>query len=231
MRRFFLDHTPALHEVFTLPPDESKHIGKVLRMQVGESLELVNGKGLVFTAKITDNHFKHCKVEITEKKQFPKDDFHIHIAIAPTKNVDRLSHFIEKSTELGIHEVSLIICENSERKVINTEKLEKVIIGAMKQSKRLYKPILHSPISFDEFIEKHPIGLIAHCYEPEKDSIHKVLTPQNCPILIGPEGDFSQEEVTKATSCNYKSISLGKTRLRTETAALYACAIAKMKFE
>lgn len=231
MRRFYLESTPKKKDILELPQEESRHIGKVLRMQIGNQIELVNGQGHVFTAELTDNHYKKCKVQIIEETVFPKDDFHIHIAVAPTKNLDRFSYFVEKSTELGIHEITPLLCANNERKSVNLEKLEKVIIGAMKQSKRLYKPVLHPLTPLDDFLQSHPNGLIAHCYDTIEATSTIPLQAQNCPVLIGPEGDFSREEVEHVLSFNYKAISLGKTRLRTETAALYACMLAKTKFE
>jgi len=231
MRRFYFESTPTKNEIVELPLEESKHIGKVLRMQIGDQIELVNGRGYVFTAELTDNHFKKCTVKIIQETLFPQDNFHIHIAVAPTKNLDRLSYFIEKSTELGIHEITPILCTNNERKNLNIEKLDKVIIGAMKQSKRLYKPTLNTLTSLTDFLQAHPTGLIAHCYNTQKEHPSIPIQAQNCPILIGPEGDFSKEEVENVLRFDYKAISLGVTRLRTETAALYACMLAKTKFE
>lgn len=231
MRRFFVPDIDALQQVIQLPQEESKHISKVLRMQLGDKIEIVNGKGDLFEAEIILNHQKHCQVRITSHKHFDKDAFHIHIAIAPTKNMDRFEYFLEKSTELGIHEITPIICANSERKIIKNERLEKVLIAAMKQSKRLYLPKLNPLTRIEEFIKQHPPGLVAHCYNDQKNELSKTLASNNLPVLIGPEGDFSIDEIQELIKNNYLPITLGKTRLRTETAGLYACALLKNYLE
>ncbi len=231
MRRFFVSDIDAHQQVIQLPQEESKHISKVLRMQLGDKIEIVNGKGDLFEAEIILNHQKHCQVRITSQKHFNKDAFHIHIAIAPTKNMDRFEYFLEKSTELGIHEITPIICANSERKIIKNERLEKVLIAAMKQSKRLYLPKLNPLTTIEEFIKQHPSGLVAHCYNNQKNELSKALASSNLPVLIGPEGDFSVDEIQELIKNNYLPITLGKTRLRTETAGLYACALLKNYLE
>lgn len=240
MRRFFVDIENLDQESITLPVDESKHAAKVLRMKTGHQMELVNGKGLVFTGEITDDQPKAVEVKRIDLKKENRDKHHIHIAIAPTKNNDRLEWFLEKATELGIHEITPILCSNSERKKIKPERLEKIIVSAMKQSKRLFLPKLNPLISVDKFLSSHPNGLIAHCYEEEDRniSIQSVLhsnanlwQTDNLPILIGPEGDFSLNEVKKALENGYQAVTLGKTRLRTETAGVYACMNVKLYFE
>lgn len=240
MRRFFLDIPSLDLNDIILPPDEAKHIVKVLRMQVGDKIEVINGNGEVLTAEITLAEPKNVIAkQIAYKKETP-DSFHIHIAIAPTKNNDRFEWFLEKATELGVHEITPILCTNSERTKIKKERFEKIIVAATKQSKRLFKPKLNDLTPFNTFVEKHQSGLIAHCYNNEErnTSIYAQLEhdkskweKSNTPILIGPEGDFSLNEVKFALENGYQAVSLGKTRLRTETAGVYACMNLKLFFE
>lgn len=222
MRLFFDANIESEATQHILSEEESKHACKVLRMQVGDALALVNGKGYYFETEIIDAHPKRCIVKITNEIKEDEPSYDIHVAIAPTKMNDRMEWFMEKVTELGITEITLVLTKNSERKDVKIERFEKILISAMKQSKRLYLPKLNPLMKVSEFITKHPNGLIAECYEGEKSTIGNEFKLKSCPILIGPEGDFTQEEVEFAHSNGYKSISLGKNRLRTETAGLYA---------
>lgn len=240
MRRFYIDIVSLDQDEVTLPPDESKHAAKVLRMMPGDQMEIVNGTGVVFTGEITDSAPKAVLVKKIGFHQAKQDKHHIHIAIAPTKNNDRFEWFLEKATELGIHEITPILCKNAERKKIKHERFQKILVAAMKQSKRLFIPKLNELTSVDDFIKEHPNGLIAHCYEEEErnTTIQQQLqldankwTEQNTPILIGPEGDFTLNEVKKALKNGYQAVTLGKTRLRTETAGVYACMNVKLYFE
>lgn len=230
MRRFFIDIPSLKQEELTLPPEESKHACKVLRMTTGDDLEIVNGRGELFSGKILVADSKRCIVKKEKYSFHPKDKYSIHIAIAPTKMNDRIETFLEKTTELGIHEVTPLLCSNSERKKIKHERYNKVIIAAMKQSKRLYLPKLNKLTTFKDFIDANS-GLIAHCEEGSKNDITSTLQAQDCPIIIGPEGDFTTQEIEYALKKGFKPVTLGKTRLRTETAGLYACMQAKLKFE
>jgi 16S rRNA (uracil1498-N3)-methyltransferase len=216
----------------TLPEEESKHCVRVLRLSAGESISIVNGKGTMFTCEIADPHPKRCKVEVISTQQnFGKQNFHLHIGIAPTKNIERFEWFLEKATEIGIDEITPILCERSERKVINNERLERVIIAAMKQSVKAYMPKLNALVPFKVFVEKEFNGqnFMAYCgdfNEPHlKSCINKT---DNIQILIGPEGDFSPAEVEMALKRGYKTIGLGSSRLRTETAGVVACTIANI---
>ncbi len=230
--RLFYDATIETNAKFhTLSEDESKHACKVLRMKNGDSLAIVNGNGYYFETEIIDAHPKKCEVKITLETKQEEEKNQIHIAIAPTKLNDRMEWFMEKATELGITEITLLLTKNSERKAVKLERFEKILVSAMKQSKRLYLPKLNDLTSFDKFIQKHPKGLIAECYDGEKSTIKDKFSNKDCPILIGPEGDFSLEEVEHAKNNGYLSISLGENRLRTETAGLYACMQALMKSE
>jgi 16S rRNA (uracil1498-N3)-methyltransferase len=207
---------------FALSEEESKHACRVMRLKEGDEIGMVNGKGCSFIGRITVAHPKHCQVEIVSFEQKEQEKKSIHLAIAPTKNSERLEWFLEKATEIGVTEITLLICSNNERKQVKIERLEKIIIAAMKQSKRLYLPVLHPLTPLKEFVIAHPNGLIAHCYDGEKKSLSEVFKPANCPILIGPEGDFSREEVDITLQQGYQTITLGENRLRTETAGLYA---------
>ncbi len=229
MRRFYIEHIEA--DQFTLPEEESKHIVRVLRMQNGDSLELVDGKGTVVTAEIVGSHPKKCNVRVIERTSHGQDPYSIHIAIAPTKNLDRMEWFVEKCAELGIHKISFLLCDNNERKVLKTERIHKIAVAAMKQSKRTFLPIIEEIMSLEDFLKRYPKGYIAHCYESEKFPLNTYYAQESLPILIGPEGDFSQEEVVEAIKSGYISVTLGQTRLRTETAGLYACSIAKLLLE
>jgi 16S rRNA (uracil1498-N3)-methyltransferase len=222
MHLFYDPTIEAEAKFHTLSEEESKHACKVLRLVSGNQIILVNGNGIEFSTTIIEAHPKRCKVEINSKIIEEKQNKEIHIAIAPTKIIDRIEWFLEKATEIGITEITPLLCSNSERKQIKEERLEKIIISAMKQSKRLYLPKLNPITDFNSFIKSHPKGLIAHCYDAEKNTITEIFEAVDCPILIGPEGDFTLQEVEKALQSGYKTITLGKNRLRTETAGLYA---------
>jgi len=208
---------------FTLNADESAHACRVLRMKEGNELLVLNGKGIVLKGEIVAANPKGCTIKTVDVQQNEPSKYEVHIAIAPTKNSDRMEWLFEKATEIGITEITLLSCRNSERKSIREDRLEKILVSAMKQSQRSYLPILHPMIGLKEFIQKHPKGLIAHCEKSEKSTIDTTWIPRHCPILIGPEGDFSPDEIDMALSHGYTPISLGKNRLRTETAGLVAC--------
>ncbi len=222
-----LFYVPNLASGSVLPEEESQHAVKVLRLQAGDNITVVDGAGGYYKAVITNPHHKHCAFEITETQlEFGKRNYKLHIAIAPTKNIERLEWFIEKSTEIGIDEITPIICRHSERKVIKEERLEKIIVSAAKQSLKAYFPKLNPLCTFDQLVQKHVATqkFIAHCYEEDKRLLQTEITKSSdVLILIGPEGDFSMEEVQKAISYGFKPVSLGESRLRTETAGVVAC--------
>ena len=203
---------------------ESRHVVKVLRKKEGDYIYLTNGKGDLFNCKISVANDKKCLinvVDIEHKKQQRK--YYLHLAIAPTKNNDRLEWFLEKATEIGIDEITPIICDNSERKFIKPERLKKIIISAMKQSLKFYLPKLNEVVTLSEFLKQNQTQgkYIAHCVENEKQLMKDILQPkESYTILIGPEGDFSFSEIENSLQKGYTPITLGKARLRTETAAL-----------
>ena len=224
-----LFYNPSINETqssFAFDKEESKHIIKVLRKKEGDILHVTNGLGFLFTTEITIASDNKCNVKITsfEKQETPK--FRLHLAVAPTKMNERYEWFLEKATEIGIQEITPIICEHSERKVIKTDRFQKILESAMKQSLHYYLPKLNEPIAFKDFIIQKQSGqlFIAHCEETDKKSLKNELkSNENVTILIGPEGDFSVKEILLAIDNKFIPVSLGATRLRTETAALVAC--------
>jgi len=210
-----------------LPFEEGQHCIKVLRKKEGDEIFLTDGKGCFYDAEIIQANPKHCIVNIINTINQPKDwDFNLQIAFAPTKNMDRIEWFAEKATEIGIDHFSPILCQHSERKEIKAQRIEKILISAMKQSQKALLPQLDNMQSFSQFVKQDFDGqkFIAHCYPPEKPLLKEIYhTGDNTLILIGPEGDFSEKEVEEAIENGFKPISLGKSRLRTETAALVAC--------
>ncbi|GAA4302142.1 16S rRNA (uracil(1498)-N(3))-methyltransferase [Aestuariibaculum suncheonense] len=211
---------------FSFDKEESKHIVKVLRKSIGDTLHITNGLGWLFTAEITVADIKNCLVNITSKTLQPKRNCNLHLAVAPTKMNDRYEWFLEKATEIGIESITPVFCDHSERKVIKADRFEKILQSAMKQSLSCYLPKLKEAISFKEFISQDFEGqrFIAHCEETDKKSLKQELKPNtNLTILIGPEGDFSTKEIELAIASKFIPVTLGETRLRTETAAIVAC--------
>lgn len=210
-----------------LPEAESQHCARVLRMKENDKLLITDGKGVFYRAVLLQANPKSCIVSIEEEIPQSKEwNFDLHIAFAPTKKLDRMEWFVEKVTEIGIDTFSPLKCRYSERKNINATRLEKIIVSAMKQSQKCRLPQIDEMIKFDEFIQQPFAGqkFIAHCYDSVKTPLTKTCKKnRNTLILIGPEGDFSEEEVTEAIEHGFTPISLGKSRLRSETAALVAC--------
>lgn len=222
-----LFYVPNLTSELVLPEEESLHAVKVLRLKLGNSIIIVDGVGNYHKAVITNSHPKHCGFEIVETiHEYGELPYKLHIAIAPTKNIERLEWFIEKATEIGITEITPIICRYSERKVVKEERLEKIIVSAAKQSVKAYFPKLNPTCTLDEFLKKHTQGsrFIAHCYDQDKKLLkNEVTKSKDVLIIIGPEGDFSIEEVQSAINQGFVPVSLGDSRLRTETAGVVAC--------
>lgn len=210
-----------------MPDTESQHCARVLRMKEGDPLLITDGKGFFYRAQLLQANPKSCIVVIEEELPQPKDwNFDLHIAFAPTKKLDRMEWFVEKATEIGIDIFSPLNCRYSERKHINAARLEKIMVSAMKQSQKCRLPQFDEMIKFDTFIKQPFEGqkFIAHCYDSPKKTLSQICRKDtDTLILIGPEGDFSEEEVAKSIKYGFTPISLGESRLRTETAALVAC--------
>lgn len=223
-----LFYTPDIEgDYYTLSPEESKHCVRVLRFTEGEPVALVDGRGNWYNGIIDRADAKGCGVRIEEKiEHHGQRPFHLHLAIAPTKNIDRIEWMLEKCTEMGIDEITLLNTEHSERKVVKEERLEKVIIAAMKQSLKAYLPRLNPLTDFRTFISsaRETYKLIAHCHPGEKKRLDEAYSAgSDVVILIGPEGDFSEQEVALAEAHGFLAITLGNSRLRTETAGIVAC--------
>lgn len=226
MQLFYNPNISPEDSSFHFEKEESRHIVKVLRKKIGDRLHITNGKGGLFEAELTIASTKQCTVNITSKSLQDKRNYRLHLAVAPTKMNDRYELFLEKATEIGIETITPIICDHSERKVVKTERFEKIIQSAMKQSLQSYLPELKDQISFKDFIAnvKSTQKFIAHCEEMDRKSLKSQLRPnENCLILIGPEGDFSLKEIEIAMQHGFIPVTLGNTRLRTETAAIAAC--------
>jgi len=211
---------------FSFSKEESRHITKVLRKKEGELLHITNGNGWLFEALILVADPRLCVADIVSKTFQSKKNYNLHLAVAPTKMNDRYEWFLEKATEIGIDSITPIICDQSERRHIKTERLHKIVQTAMKQSLNCYLPQLNAAISFKEFIEQdlRGQGFIAHCEDTDKESLKQHLRPEkDITILIGPEGDFSVKEIQMAVQNNFIPVTLGERRLRTETAAIAAC--------
>lgn len=226
MQLFYNPKIDTTTTSITFDKIESKHIVRVLRKKESDILQITNGKGFLFEAKITFASDKKCIAEIISDQEKRKPwKYHLHIAIAPTKNNDRIEWFLEKATEIGIDEITPIICANSERRIVKLERLEKIIQSAMKQSLKFTLPKLNAPIKLNDFLKQNFDGqvCIAHCEEEEKTLLKTVIKPsEKITILIGPEGDFSFDEIKNALDKKCIPISLGESRLRTETAGLVA---------
>lgn len=226
MQLFYQPELDQTRQQCAFNKDESRHIVKVLRKKEGDDLLITNGKGLFFTSEIVIANSKQCLVKIVEVREATKLPINLHLAVAPTKMNDRYEWFLEKATEIGISEITPVICEHSERKIIKEERYEKVLQAAMKQSLQAYLPKLNPAIAFSEFIKQTFTGqkFIAHCEETAKESLKNLIQSGiDITILIGPEGDFSVKEIETALQQGFIPVTLGSTRLRTETAAIVAC--------
>jgi 16S rRNA (uracil1498-N3)-methyltransferase len=223
-------YTPDLQDQaqYTLNEEESKHCSRVLRLSIGDTVFLIDGRGGLYEAEIVNESKKHVELRITNTTEaYQKRNHHLHIAIAPTKNIDRVEWFLEKATEIGIDEITPLICERSERKIVKEDRLQKVITAAVKQSLQAYHPVLNPAITYTELLRQQTTAskLIAHCIDDERRHYIKDLVQPhgNYLMLIGPEGDFSPQEISYALEQGFMPVTLGATRLRTETAALAAC--------
>lgn len=226
-RYFFV---PRASEVNELPEEEAQHAVRVLRLTAGDELMLMDGMGTFYRAEVSMASGKHCLYNIVETLPQKKTwCAHLHLAIAPTKMMERMEWLVEKATEIGIDEFSFLDCRFSERRSIKLSRIEKIVISAVKQSRKAYMPQLNEMIDFKRFIAQHREGrrYIAHCYEELErvnlfDELRKPTTNKDALVLIGPEGDFSIDEVRMAINAGFVSVDLGESRLRTETAGLAA---------
>lgn len=227
VRFFYVPDAATSHE---LPPDEAMHALRVLRLQSGDEMMLMDGVGNFYRAEVTLAHTKHCLYDIKEiMPQQPQWLGHIHLAIAPTKMMERMEWLTEKAVEVGVDEISFLNCQFSERRIVKLPRLDKIVIAATKQSHKAWKTVLNGITPFKDFIAQPREGgkYIAHCYEEIQrtslfDLLRQTNTPQDATVLIGPEGDFSVDEVRYAVANGYQSVHLGPSRLRTETAGLSA---------
>lgn len=226
MQLFYFPDITEADSDFHFDKEESKHIVKVLRKKEGDILFVTNGLGFIFKTEIALASDSKCKVKIVSFEKQKSPNFKLHLAVAPTKMNERYEWFLEKATEIGIAEITPVFCEHSERKVIKRDRFDKIILSAMKQSNQAYLPKLNEAISYKEFVKQNFIGqkFIAHCEETDRKSLKNALQLNtDVTILIGPEGDFSVKEIQMALENQYIPVTLGGTRLRTETAAIVAC--------
>ncbi|MFZ4670630.1 MAG: 16S rRNA (uracil(1498)-N(3))-methyltransferase [Flavobacterium sp.] len=226
MQLFYNPNITETATSFVFDKEESKHIIKVLRKKEGDILHVTNGLGFLFVTEITIASDNKCTVKINAVEKQELSKFHLHLVVAPTKMNERYEWFLEKATEIGIQEITPIICEHSERRIIKTDRFQKILESALKQSLHFYLPKLNEPIAFKDFIKQEFNGqkFIAHCSVTDKKSLKNELkSNEDVTILIGPEGDFSINEIEMAIANNFIPVSLGNTRLRTETAAIVAC--------
>ncbi len=216
-----------LSDIITLSQEESSHCARVLRLRPGQEIGVTNGIGTFAKATLLDVNPKGTTATILHRQSKLQRSFRLHMVVAPTKSIDRFEWFLEKATECGVEEITPLICEHSERTVIKPERLQKILLAAMKQSQRVYLPVLNPAVKFREFVKQIPeeeLVYMAHCAEGEKASLQEIYPAgTNAIIMIGPEGDFSQVEIEQAQARGSLAISLGEYRLRTETAALVAC--------
>lgn len=226
----YLFYTPDLTSSATagmLSEEESGHCVRVLRYTRGDEILLTDGRGYTYNARITNPHPKHCEFEVLSAEQQQKTHgFYLHIAIAPTKNIERLEWMVEKCTEIGVDEITPLLCRFSERKQLRLDRLEKIVLSAAKQSLTPYLPKLNDLTPFDEFVKSadEEDKFIAHCYKEDKRELKdEIRKGRSVLVLIGPEGDFSEQEIESALSLGFRPVALGQSRLRTETAGVVAC--------
>jgi len=226
---FYKENLDASSIDVVLDEATSKHIVQVLRMQNGEQLQLTNGKGVLFTAEIIDNNRKRCTVKVLEIVDIPHSSFHITIAISPVKNNTRFEWFLEKATEIGVTEIIPLVCTRTEKTAFKFERMKSILVSAMVQSQQCLLPVLHEPRKFNALVNSaaHQQKFIAHCIDDTKrnlsDLINEALSSKI--ILIGPEGDFTPDEIDQALQHHFNAVSLGNTRLRTETAGIVAATL------
>ncbi len=209
-----------------LSEEESWHCMKALRLKEGDKINLTDGLGNIYHGNLSKTDRKGCLVEINDTIPVPRNQWQVHMLVAPTKNIDRFEWFLEKATEIGVDEITPLFCEHSERETVKLQRLEKVLISAMKQSLKAWLPKLNEPVKFNDFINRKQHGqkFIGYCETGNESALDKIYIPGNdAVVLIGPEGDFSKTEVELAIKSGFAPVSLGTSRLRTETAGIVAC--------
>lgn len=231
---FYITNFDSSQKEVELDEETSKHIVQVLRMHEGERINLTDGKGNLITAEIIEAHKKHCGVRVEELRHKVQGTRRVSIAISLLKNSSRFEWFLEKATEIGVSEIFPLICERTEKEKFRYERMNSICVSAMLQSQQSRLPVLHQPVEFDNLIICHFDNcqkLIAHCDEGNKQTINnlQIGTSSNCLICIGPEGDFTREEIQSALKNNFTPVSLGETRLRTETAGVVAATLLSIK--
>ena len=231
---FYIESIEDASSFITLNEETSKHVVQVLRMQAGESINLTDGKGNRLTAVITDAHKKHCVVQVKSVVQEAAAEQKIIIAISLVKNASRFEWFLEKATEMGVSAIVPLLCDRTERQHFRYDRMKGITVSAMLQSQQCWLPELREPVSFDEYLQKVPadaVKLIAHCEETQKRSLSTVEpgSAGEVVLLIGPEGDFSPQEIAAALQQEFIPVTLGETRLRTETAGVAAAALLRIR--
>lgn len=224
---FYKEDISINDKTVLLDEDTSKHVVQVLRMRVGEQLKLTNGKGGIFIGEITDDHRKRCEVKIIDKSSVKNHQSKITIAISPLKNNSRFEWFLEKATEIGVTGIVPLICDRTEKPQLKIDRLKGILVSAMLQSQQAWLPVLHDVVKYSEYLrlaneDSNLQKLIAHCEDARKTSLASIAVSNNLSILIGPEGDFTHQEIQLALTSGFEPASLGETRLRTETAGIYA---------
>jgi len=224
---FYIPQYDGRQDKIVLEEDTSRHVVQVLRMKVGEELNLTDGKGTVLIGAITEDHKKHCIVEVKEKKSVEQNARKVSIAISLLKNTNRFEWFLEKATEIGVSEIIPLLCERTEKEKFRQDRLQGILISAMLQSQQCWLPVLQEPAGFSNVVKESTAvqKFIAHCEGGAKQQLSGQLINQPVRILIGPEGDFTKEEIELAIKQGFIPVSLGETRLRTETAGMVAAAL------
>lgn len=229
---FYISQYDVAQKEIVLDEDTSRHVVQVLRMNAGEKLNLTNGKGFLLTAIIKDNHKKHCVVEIEQSEFANAPGKRVTIAISLLKNTNRFEWFLEKATELGVTEIIPLLCARTEKEKFRHDRLQQILVSAMLQSQQAWLPVLHEPVAYELLFRQEELRgaqhkYIAHCEEGQKQELVDVLanTVDDRIVLIGPEGDFTTEEINLALAAHFKPVSLGETRLRAETAGVVAATL------
>jgi 16S rRNA (uracil1498-N3)-methyltransferase len=228
---FYITNYDVVQKEIMLDEDTSRHIVQVLRMKIGEKINLTDGKGNLLTCEIADDHKKHCSVVVKGTKHKAQGTRQVSIAISLLKNTNRFEWFLEKSTEIGIRAFIPLICERTEKQKFRFDRMQGICISAMLQSQQCWLPLLHEPVKFENLVREPFDGqkFIAHCAEADKKTIVASPVSSHSIICIGPEGDFTMEEIRTALENNFIPVSLGETRLRSETAGVAAAVLLQMR--